>query len=110
MNLPYNDVNYQNILRTIEGGFLMGEVHEAISKHSKAQNKIVTTFLKLDAEREHYIAEAVELCQRGAEFSVDRINTVTAEINELAKNGIAPIRKLVTKEMVREYVEKLKQR
>lgn len=88
----------------------MGEVHEAITKHSKAQNKIVTTFLKLEAEREHYIAEAVELCQRGAEFSVHNINAVTAEINKLAQNGIAPTRKLVSKEMVQEYVEKLKQR
>jgi predicted transcriptional regulator len=83
------------------------EVHKAITAHSKKQNAVVTQFLKLEAQREAAIEAAVALCQNGHPFSVDAINAVTREINELAKNGIAPTRKYVTPEMVQEYVDRL---
>ncbi|MGG3737887.1 YpbS family protein [Aeribacillus pallidus] len=86
----------------------MSEVHFAITKHSQRQHEQIKKFLSLNAKREEYIEEAVQLCQNGQPFSVDKINAVTDEINELAKQGIIPTRKRVTEEMVREYVERLK--
>lgn len=85
---------------------MTGNVHEAISKHSKKQHEIVKQFLQLEQMREFYIAEAVTLCEENKPFSVDNINLVTRKINELAKKGIAPNRKLVTEDMVREFVER----
>lgn len=87
----------------------MSNVHEEISKHSQKQHQLVKEFLELEARREYYIDEAVNLCKTGKIFSTDKINTVTKGINELAKNGIVPTRKLVTEEMVREYVDRLNQ-
>ncbi|WP_078546226.1 DUF2533 family protein [Litchfieldia alkalitelluris] len=84
----------------------MSNVHEAISKHSQKQHEIVKTFLGLEQQRESFIAEAVALAKENKDFSVEGINRVTAEINRLAKNGIAPTRKLVTKEMVIEYAHR----
>lgn len=84
----------------------MSNVHEAISKHSKKQHEIVKTFLQLEAKREMFIEEAVQLAEKQQPFTVEKINYVSKEINELAKRGIAPTRKLVTEEMVIEYVKR----
>ncbi|MFY4776044.1 YpbS family protein [Metabacillus sp. RGM 3146] len=84
----------------------MAEVHKAISEHSKKQNRIIQTFAALDAKREQYIEEALGLCQEGKPFTVNRINQVTEEINQLAKKGIVPLRKHVTDEMVKEYANR----
>lgn len=82
-------------------------VHKAITDHVNKQNKRITEFLTLDQQREFYIEEAVELCRLGKIFTTEKINEVTARINELAKQGIVPTRKIVTPEMVRDYVIKL---
>ncbi|KIQ94328.1 hypothetical protein LH47_01603 [Anoxybacillus thermarum] len=86
---------------------MMNEVHQAITAHSQKQHALVRAFIELDAKREAYIEEAVSLCQRGEPFSVQNINEVTKQINELAKSGIVPQRKYVTVDMVKEYVQKL---
>lgn len=83
-------------------------VHKAISKHSNNQHQRVKTFAQLDMAREQYIEEAVSLCKEGKTFSVEKINEVTKRINELARQGIVPTRKIVTPEMVHEYVNRLK--
>ncbi|RBW68712.1 DUF2533 family protein [Bacillus taeanensis] len=83
------------------------EVHRSISKHSESQHKRISLFRSLDAQRELAIEDAVRKCQNGEEFSIEAINAVTAEINELANQGIVPTRKLVTKDMIQQYVEKL---
>jgi hypothetical protein len=83
-------------------------VHKAISKHVNKQNHRITDFLALDQKRERYIEEAVELCKDGKDFTTNKINQVTNQINELAKLGIVPTRIVVTPEMVREYVLKSK--
>lgn len=83
------------------------EVHEAISSHSQKQHTLVSTFFKLDKEREEAISTAVTQCQKGNTFSVEPINTITNKINELAKQGIVPNRQLVTNEMIKEYVGRL---
>lgn len=82
-------------------------VHKAISAHVNKQNKIITKFLALDQEREAYIEEAVLNFKSGIPFTPKKINEVTTEINELAKQGIIPTRKYVTSEMIEEYVHEL---
>jgi len=81
-------------------------VHKQISEHSRKQNQIVSTFLKLEQQRENYIEEAIVLCKQKKPFTTDKINQVTKQINELARKGIAPQRMLVTKEMVEEFVSR----
>jgi septal ring factor EnvC (AmiA/AmiB activator) len=83
-------------------------VHEAITKHSTKQHQILKQFLQLEGQRESYIEEAISRCKQGLDFSTDKINNVTKEINELAKQGVVPQRKLVTIEMVKEYASTLR--
>ena len=78
-------------------------VHKAISEHVNKQNQKINRFLLLDQQREFFIEEALFLCKQGKEFTTDKINEMTNQINNLAKQGIIPFRKLVTKEMVKEY-------
>jgi len=84
-------------------------VHKAITEHVNNQNKRIQDFLALDQLREQYIEEALELCKQGKSFTTDKINEVTKQINELARQGAVPTRKLVTVEMVREYALKSKE-
>ncbi|MDR7001797.1 YpbS family protein [Neobacillus niacini] len=83
-------------------------VHKAITEHVNIQNKKINDFLALDQLREQYIEDALELAHQGKDFTTDKINEITNEINELAKKGIIPTRKLITAEMVREYALKTK--
>lgn len=52
------------------------------------------------------IEEAVAKCKNDEPFSTDAINEVTEKMNQLAKKGIVPTRRLVSKEMVKEYVSR----
>ncbi|MEH7236508.1 YpbS family protein [Bacillus sp. JJ1562] len=81
----------------------MSNVHEAITKHSNSQHEVVKTFVGLEQKRELFIDEAVALAKQNQEFTVDKINKVTSEMNKLAKKGIVPLRRLVTVDMVKEY-------
>lgn len=65
----------------------MTNVHEAITAHSKKQHQIVKEFVLLEDERERAIEEAVAKCERHEPFSTDRINQVTAKMNDLAKKA-----------------------
>jgi hypothetical protein len=87
---------------------IMTEVHQAITAHLQKQHALLRRFAELEQERERYIEEAVTLCQNGLPFTVENINEVTKKINELAKQGAVPVRKYVTAEMVKEYVERSK--
>jgi len=81
-------------------------VHKAITEHVNKQNKKINDFLSLDQLREWHIEEALTLCKAGKPFTTEKINKVTQQINELARQGIVPTRKLVTDEMVREFAGK----
>ena len=83
-------------------------VHKDLELHAQKQNQLYRQFISLDQQRENYIQEAVELCKAGKEFTTDRINEVTEQINILANQRLIPTRELVTIEMVREYVQSLK--
>jgi hypothetical protein len=81
-------------------------VHKAISEHSSKQQKALQDFLELDHKREEYIEEAIQKCKNNEPFTIDKINEVTKKIHELAVREIVPSRKLVTREMVQEFVKK----
>ncbi|MCK6205244.1 YpbS family protein [Bacillus infantis] len=83
-------------------------VHHALTEHAKKINNRITRFLELDATREAYIEEALNLCKEGKPFSTEKINQVTEEINQLARQGNIPSRKLVTTVMVEEYADRMK--
>lgn len=99
---------------TLNNGIIKGKwrykmsVHKEISKHSMKQHQRVVQFTQLDSEREQAIDKAVLQMKETGTCSVDEINRITKQINELAKQGIVPMRKLVSVEMVKEYVERLK--
>ncbi len=82
-------------------------VHKEITKHVNTQNKRINEFIALDEQREYYIERALQDCKEGNPFSLDKINEVTAKINELAKQGIIPTRKYVTIEMIKEYAGRM---
>ena len=83
-------------------------VHKDLIQHAKKQNQSYMKFTELDQQREAYIEEAVDLCKAGKEFTTDKINEVTNQINFIANDRFIPTRKLVTPEMVRVYVDSLK--
>ena len=82
-------------------------VHKEITKHVNKQNKRINEFIALDEQREYYIEQALQNCKEGQPFSPDKINEVTAKINELSRQGIIPARKYVTIEMIKEYAGRM---
>ncbi len=81
-------------------------VHKAITNHVNKVNVRVKKFQALDQQREFIIEEAIALCKNEYPFTVDNINAVTEQINELAKQGTIPTRKIVTIIMVQDFVKK----
>jgi hypothetical protein len=84
-------------------------VHTAITAHSKKQHDHIEAFLHLDELREQAIDQAVRQYIHNEPFDVQEINRISREINDHAKRGISPTRKLVTKDMISEYAERIKQ-
>lgn len=84
----------------------MSVLHD-INQHSQKQYKHLQRFLEMDQAREQAIEEAIEAywLQRG--FTVEKINHITAQINEHAKKGISPVRAYVTEAMLRDAAGKL---
>ncbi|WP_400241419.1 DUF2533 family protein [Niallia sp. JL1B1071] len=83
-------------------------VHKEITKHVEQVNSRVNHYKQLDQLRESFIEEAILLCKVGENFSVDKINEVTEQMNELARLGVVPTRKKVSEEMVVEFVNRSK--
>ncbi|AZU62256.1 DUF2533 family protein [Neobacillus mesonae] len=80
-------------------------VHKDLIQHAANQNKEYQNFLQLDQQRESFIEEAIQLCKEGKPFTTDKINDVTKKINNI-KLRFIPERKIVTTDMVREYVSR----
>jgi hypothetical protein len=78
-------------------------VHKDLINHAKNQNQSYQEFQALDELREKYIEEAIELCKQGKPFTTDKINGVTNRMNRINLRIIS-LRKNVTVEMVKEYV------
>ncbi|MEH7344929.1 DUF2533 family protein [Bacillus sp. JJ1532] len=83
-------------------------MHKEITKHVNKQNKQIIEFMALNQQREYYIEQALQHCREGKPFTADKINEVTARINDLAKQGIIPARKHVTIEIIEEYAGRTK--
>ncbi|PFG15202.1 DUF2533 family protein [Bacillus sp. es.036] len=81
-------------------------VHKGISNQLSQKNREINLFIQLDKEREAAIAHATELCAANEPFTTDRINELSLQINELAKQGSIPTRTYVTPQMVEEFVNK----
>ncbi|RFU64502.1 DUF2533 family protein [Peribacillus saganii] len=77
-------------------------VHKEITKHAYKQNQKMVEFASLDEEREKYIQEAIELCRAEKAFSTAKINEITLKMNALFQDA----RKMVTPEMVQDFVNK----
>jgi hypothetical protein len=84
-------------------------VHTAITAHSKKQHDHIEAFLHLDQLREQAIDQALQQCIHHEPFDVQEINRISREINDHAKRGISPTRKLVTEAMIAQYADRLKQ-
>jgi hypothetical protein len=80
-------------------------VHTAITAHSKKQHDHIELFLHLDQLRELAIDQTVQKCMANKPFNVEEINQISRDINEHAKKGISPTRKLVSEEMIQHYVD-----
>lgn len=61
-------------------------------------------YRNLNDKRENLIEAVLKEAKEGTEFSVANINEVSLIMNELAKKYGFPPRKLVTKEMVLQYL------
>jgi hypothetical protein len=85
-------------------------VHTAITAHSKKQHDHIEAFLKLDLSREDAIEQTIQKCLANEPFNVQEINQITLQINEHARKGISPTRKIVSEAMILQYAEALKQR
>lgn len=81
-------------------------VHRDISSQLERKNREINLFIQLDKEREASITKAIEHCHANEPYSIERINELTSQINELAKQGSIPTRSYVTESMVKEYVRK----
>lgn len=81
-------------------------VHLEISKKVQEKLNIVETYRKLDEKREYFITEALEKEKKTGDASVEKINKITEEINQFAAIHHLPVRKYVTKQMIKEYLPK----
>ncbi|TBL78714.1 DUF2533 family protein [Paenibacillus thalictri] len=82
------------------------DVRQAITDHTKKMNQHLEQFVELDALREQAIEKAIASCKAGQPFTVDEINRYTQLINEHAKQGISPLRKFVSAQMVEEFASR----
>ncbi|WP_227934894.1 DUF2533 family protein [Alkalihalobacillus deserti] len=76
------------------------QIAEQVKKHRDAQKQ----FLALDASRERAIERVLELAKVGKEVQITEINQITEEMNSIAMKFQFPPRKLVTRQMVINYL------
>ncbi|WP_209122968.1 DUF2533 family protein [Alkalihalobacillus sp. BA299] len=81
-------------------------VHLAISKQVQNHINGQGEYKRLEILREASIDRALADLNKGKDFSISEINSITNEMNGLAKKFGFPTRKTVTKEMVAEYAER----
>ncbi|WP_096201333.1 DUF2533 family protein [Bacillus sp. FJAT-45350] len=77
------------------------QIASQINKHLDGQKE----FRRLDMMREEAIARTIAEAKKVSDFSVQEINQITNEMNQLAKKFSFPVRKNVTKEMVIDYTK-----
>lgn len=80
------------------------KIAEQVTNHRRAQKE----FLALDEKREAAIDRVVEDAKKGLHISLNEVNAITKEMNQIAQDFYFPPRKEVTTDMVREYINKSK--
>ncbi len=63
-------------------------------------------YKQLDMRREQKIEEIINAAKLNKDFSLEEINFITEQLNNLCKSYNFPIRKKVTKEMVFEFIHR----
>ncbi|OIJ22107.1 hypothetical protein BKP45_05375 [Anaerobacillus alkalidiazotrophicus] len=81
-------------------------VHLQIKKQMNNFINAEKNYRKLDQIREEKIEEIIKIAKNKKDFSLVEVNKVTEEINKLCKSHGYPLRKLVTKEMVEEFISR----
>ncbi|MFC5713458.1 DUF2533 family protein [Thalassorhabdus alkalitolerans] len=82
-------------------------VHQAISGQIEKRLLKEKEFLALDLRREEAIEETLTQAKKDpGEISVQRINQITKEMNQIAAHYRFPQRKNVTKEMIQSYINR----
>lgn len=81
-------------------------VHIEISKHIHRHIEAQQKYKDFDQSRELAIEETLQKAKLGEEFDTVTINQITNEMNEIAKKYNFPLRKVVTKDMVEQYLRK----
>ncbi|KHF41925.1 DUF2533 family protein [Halalkalibacter okhensis] len=76
------------------------QIAEQVKKHREAQKQ----FLALDAQRERAIEAVLELAKSNKTIQTTEINEITKQMNQIAMQFQFPPRKLVTPEMVTNYI------
>ena len=76
------------------------QIAEQVKNHREAQKQ----FLALDVSREQAIERTIELAKSGKDIQTTEINQITEEMNRIAMKFQFPPRKLVTREMVLNYL------
>ncbi|WP_088102543.1 DUF2533 family protein [Halalkalibacter urbisdiaboli] len=78
------------------------QIAEQVKNHRQAQKE----FLKLDAVREQIIDQLLQQASVSEDISVQQLNAVTKQMNQIASKFQFPLRKEVTKEMVLSFAKK----
>ncbi|OIJ16671.1 hypothetical protein BKP37_05410 [Anaerobacillus alkalilacustris] len=81
-------------------------VHLQIKKQMNNFINAEKNYRKLDQIREEKIEEIIKIAKNKKDFSLVEVNKVTEEINKFSKSHGYPLRKLVTKEMVEEFISR----
>ncbi|WP_017728428.1 DUF2533 family protein [Halalkalibacterium ligniniphilum] len=81
-------------------------VHLQIAEQVKNHRKAQADFLAFDKQRELAIVETLAQAKQGKSFSVQKINHITKQMNDIAKRFQFPTRKEVTTAMVIDYLNK----
>lgn len=82
-----------------------------MSVHLKIKDQINTfiqaekNFRALDVQREILIEQLLQSAKKGEEISVTDVNDVTSKMNMISKKHGFPLRKIVSKDMVIDYLK-----
>ncbi|MGO4887256.1 DUF2533 family protein [Anaerobacillus sp. MEB173] len=79
------------------------QIQEQINKRLESEKE----YQRLDDLREAAIEKALNEARSSDDFSIVAINQITEEMNSLSKKYGFPLRKTVTKAMVKEYLAKV---
>lgn len=84
----------------------MTSVHNELSKQVKEKVQSIEKYKQMDSQRENIIAQLIDDYRAGKKVDLGPLNKWTEEMNKYAVKNQLPTRKLVTKEMFEDYIQK----